>query len=163
MKDIVLVKQAIAAQSARFAMVANPGANPIPIEVSVDEIIKEIKARLKLGMALHPPAASQAAGKFSGMQIIVTDPVQPGMQVQPKTHLLVHVYTDLDDMAAQADQNFLCFSIIGIVFTSFLEDSAAEAEKANQAFALSAAEGKLAKPAGGTLEEFPGTPAAPAK
>jgi hypothetical protein len=165
MKDLDAVKTAMLAQNVRFGLIADPAANPFPVEATIDQVLSEIKTRLKAGIQLHPPVRSMAGDKFAGMQLLMIDaPPPPGVQAQPKTRLVVQIITDLDDMAAPADQNFLAYGVMALVFSSFMEDTKAEMAQKKAALEAKREEKKKGEHSeAGKVETLPGSAAAPVK
>lgn len=146
MKDPNAVRNAILAQTPRFAIAADPDANPIAVEATLDEVVKEIVGRMKLGLSVGLPARTAAGDRFTGMAILVTDqPAPPGVQTKNRVHLRIHIHSDLEAVGAEVTASFLAYALLSVV----VQDFAANALEAG------------AKKVEATIEKFPVSAAAP--
>lgn len=127
---------------ARFSA-TNPTVSPIPVEVSFDEALNELKTRLVDGAILAPPQEAASGGVFSGIQIIAArkDETEP--------RVVIHIHTDLKDRTAIIEQRVIAHSIIALVIQEWIEGADRKAEAAKN---IAAEKGE----APGVVEEFPG-------
>lgn len=153
MSKYALLKTAILAFEARFSAV-NPTVSPIPVELSLDDVIRELKTRLKNGNPLHPPReVIKGQGEFAGYELLTSEPMSPGSQ-SAKPTFQVSIHTDLSGKTVLTDQRVIAHGIIGLVISEWLAE--VEAEEKKKAEAAAPAEG-------GKIEKFPGAPAADTK
>jgi hypothetical protein len=149
--DISNARSLINQMSPRFSIVRDPKANPIPAEISLYDALKEIDKGMQQGWNLNPPAMVDAAGAFTGMQLLLTDRNKAGPNGKPAIRMSVGIHTDLEDQAVMTDQNLIGYAIMAIVFSSFLARAKAEQEKKDAELLKKATE-----EAEGNITKFPG-------